>query len=155
MLAKEEHKKGNDRHIFQCKLEPKENILRHRYHGNPRYSKFTEIIRQFSSINLMYFLCILFASVNLKISLMDCIILSKLPWCFSTDCSLKHLLLKFAKVIKVRHTNYKFVTQRFIQAILMFGKRHKKLNLLIESLRSIWLQFYFQAYRNRLVSNLH
>ena len=28
LLAKEEHKKRNDRQIFQCKLAQKENILR-------------------------------------------------------------------------------------------------------------------------------
>ena len=35
--------------------------------------------KQFSSINLMYFLCIIFTNADLKISLMDYIILSKLP----------------------------------------------------------------------------
>ena len=42
LLAKEEHKKRNERHIFQCKLVPKENSLRYSYHINPCYSKLTE-----------------------------------------------------------------------------------------------------------------
>ena len=46
LLAKEEHAKWTDRHIFQFKLVPKENILRYRYHRNPRCYKFTERIRQ-------------------------------------------------------------------------------------------------------------
>ena len=45
LLAKEEHEKRNDRHIFQHKLEPK-SILRHRYYRSPCYFKFTETIRQ-------------------------------------------------------------------------------------------------------------
>ena len=45
LLAKEEHEKQIDRHIFQFKFVPKENIL-YRYHRNPRYSKFTERICQ-------------------------------------------------------------------------------------------------------------
>ena len=46
LLAKEEHEKKNDRHIFQCKFELKENILRYRYHRNPCHSDFTKIFRQ-------------------------------------------------------------------------------------------------------------
>ena len=45
LLAKEEHEKQIDRHTFQFKFVPKENIL-YRYHRNPRYSKFTERICQ-------------------------------------------------------------------------------------------------------------
>ena len=51
LLAKEKHEKWN-RHIFQFKLVPKENILRYRYHRNPRYSRFTERIRQKWGITL-------------------------------------------------------------------------------------------------------
>ena len=36
--------------------------------------------------------------------------------------------------------------QRFIQAVLTFGKRHKKHNLLIEFSNSIFIKFYFKAY---------
>ena len=37
-------------------------------------------------------------------------------------------------------------TQGFIQAILMSGRRHKKLNLLIEFSNSIFMKFYFKAH---------
>ena len=40
-LAEKKHEKRNDRHIFQFKLVPKENILKDRYYGNRCYSKFT------------------------------------------------------------------------------------------------------------------
>ena len=46
LLAKEEHEKRNDRHIFQYELVPKGNILRYGYHRNPYYSKSTKIIHQ-------------------------------------------------------------------------------------------------------------
>ena len=46
LLAIEELEKRNDRHIFQCKLAPKESILRNSYNRNPCYSKFTKIICQ-------------------------------------------------------------------------------------------------------------
>ena len=46
LLAKEEHKKRNERYIFQCKLVPKENSSRYSYHRNPCYSKLTESILQ-------------------------------------------------------------------------------------------------------------
>ena len=36
--------------------------------------------------------------------------------------------------------------QKFIQAILMSGRPHKKLNLLIEFSNSIFIKFYFKAY---------
>ena len=39
--------------------------------------------KQFSSINLMYVLSIIFTNSHLKISLMDYIVLSKLPWRFT------------------------------------------------------------------------
>ena len=39
--------------------------------------------KQFSSINLMHGLCIIFTNAHLKILLMDYIVLSKLPWCFT------------------------------------------------------------------------
>ena len=40
-LAEKKHEKRNDRHIFQFKLVPKENILKDRYYENRCYSKFT------------------------------------------------------------------------------------------------------------------
>ena len=46
LLAKEEHEKRNDGHIFQCKIVPKETFWGYRYHKNPRYSRFTESIGQ-------------------------------------------------------------------------------------------------------------
>ena len=52
LLAKQKHKKRNDRHIFQFKLVPKENTQRYRYHRNPCYSRFTERIRQKWGITL-------------------------------------------------------------------------------------------------------
>ena len=42
--AKNKHAKPNDRHVFQFKLVPEENILRYMHHRNPRCSKFTERI---------------------------------------------------------------------------------------------------------------
>ena len=45
--------------------------------------------------------------------------------------------------------------QGFIQAILMYGRRHKKLNLLIEFSNSIFIKFCFKAYKNMLTSNVH
>ena len=36
--------------------------------------------------------------------------------------------------------------QAFIQAVLMSGRRHKKLNLLIDFWNSIFMKFYFTAY---------
>ena len=44
--AKNKHAKPNDRHVFQFKLVPEENILRYMHHRNPRCSKFTERIWQ-------------------------------------------------------------------------------------------------------------
>ena len=44
--------------------------------------------------------------------------------------------------------------QEFIQAILVSGRRHKKLNLLIQFWNWIFMKFYFEAYKNRLLSNL-
>ena len=40
-------------------------------------------------------------------------------------------------------------------SILMSGRRHKKLNLLIEFWNSIFIKFYFEAHQNKLASNLH
>ena len=34
----------------------------------------------------------------------------------------------------------------FMQAILMGGRRHKKLNLVVEFSNSIFIKFYFKAY---------
>ena len=42
-----------------------------------------------------------------------------------------------------------------MQAILMSGRRHKKLNLLIEFWNSIFIKRHFKAYENKLDSNLH
>ena len=69
---------------------------------------------------------------------------------------LKHLLLKSVDVIKVKvHTNCKFIMQGFIQEILMSCKRHKNLNLLFESLSSIFINFILKHKKNRSMSNLH
>ena len=46
LLAKEEHEKRNDRHIFQFKLVPKENVFGHSYAIKPCCSKHSECIRQ-------------------------------------------------------------------------------------------------------------
>ena len=45
--------------------------------------------------------------------------------------------------------------QGFTQTILMSGRRHKKLNLLIEFRNSVYKKFYFEAYKNSLASSLH
>ena len=44
--------------------------------------------------------------------------------------------------------------QEFIQGILMSGKWHQKINLLIQFWNWIFMKFYFEAYKNRLLSNL-
>ena len=41
--------------------------------------------------------------------------------------------------------------QEFIQAILMSGWWHIKLNLLIEFWNSIFMKFYFEAYQNKFL----
>ena len=52
--------------------------------------------------------------------------------------------------IRVNTKNFfRFITrQGFIQAILMSGRRHKKLNLLIQFLNSIFIKLYFETYRH-------
>ena len=45
--------------------------------------------KQFSSINLMNVLCTIFTNVVLKISLMDYIVLAKLPWCSTQQANSK------------------------------------------------------------------
>ena len=45
--------------------------------------------------------------------------------------------------------------QGFIQTILMSGRRHKKLNLLIDFSNLIFIKFCFKANKNMLKSNLH
>ena len=45
--------------------------------------------KQFPSINLRYVLYIIFTNASLKISLMDYIALSKLPWCFTQQVDSK------------------------------------------------------------------
>ena len=42
-----------------------------------------------------------------------------------------------------------------IQAILVPGRRHKKLNLLIEFWNSVFIKFDFEAYQNQVASSLH
>ena len=46
------------------------------------------------------------------------------------------------------------VKQGFIQAIMISGTLHKKLNLLIEFWNSIFIKNFFKAYENRLASKL-
>ena len=37
ILLSKEHEKQHDRHFFQCKLVPKQNILKYRYYRNQCY----------------------------------------------------------------------------------------------------------------------
>ena len=45
--------------------------------------------KKFFSINLMYVLSIIFSNADLKILLMDYIVLSKLSWCFTQQAGSK------------------------------------------------------------------
>ena len=45
--------------------------------------------KQFSSISLMHVLCIIFTNADSKISLMDYIVLPRLPWCFTQQADSK------------------------------------------------------------------
>ena len=45
--------------------------------------------------------------------------------------------------------------QGFIQTLLMSGRRHEKLNLVIKFWNLIFMKFYFEVYQNKLASSLY
>ena len=65
--------------------------------------------KQFSSINLMNVLCTIFTNAVLKISLMDYIVLAKLPWCSTQQANSKTPIIQICKCNKSEstHTNCK------------------------------------------------
>ena len=65
--------------------------------------------------------------------------LGKMPTCGT-------LFYKYFLLAIIFYILLSILSQEFIQAILTFGRRHKKLNLLIEFSNSIFIKFYFKAY---------
>ena len=77
-------------------------------------------------------------------------------------CHLTHLLslLLFTAVAVIIHVYIHtlqitlFLFYTYIQAILMSGRWHKKLNLLLEFWNSVFIKCYFEAYQNKLALSL-
>ena len=77
----------------------------------------------------------------------------------TTNSNHVYLIVKNTALWKSIETSpYKkkqYIEEVFIQTILMSGRRHKNLNLLIEFSNSIFIKFCFKAYKNMLTSNVH
>ena len=62
---------------------------------------------------------------------------------------------RWKRPVLTYYNGHQLQQQGFIQAILMSGRRHKKLNLLIEFSNAIFIKFYFKAHKNMLTSSVH